>query len=216
MERKIGNRLALYRKKYGYSQEELAFKLDVSRQAVSKRERDEALPDTNNLLSLSEIYGISVDTLLNKDPAIVDEGSVEEESDAIEIVDNHKEKEESVVSQGENKKMIKLSEIITGCLILLVTIIYLILGFTLKDNKGWSIYWTLYFVPFVISSIFECIGYRKVSKFNIVFLCCFIYLFVGMSFGMWHPTWVIYFAIPLFYGIVEPIEISIKIKASKH
>lgn len=68
MEITLGARLAKYRKKKGLSQEELAYKLDVSRQAVSKWERDEASPDTNNLIALSKIYNVSLDDLLYKDP----------------------------------------------------------------------------------------------------------------------------------------------------
>lgn len=62
------NRLYEYRKKNGLSQEELAEKLGVSRQAVSKWERAEASPDTDNLINLSKIYGVSLDALINKSP----------------------------------------------------------------------------------------------------------------------------------------------------
>ena len=65
----LGENLAKYRKKAGYSQEELADKLGVSRQAVSKWERGEASPDTENLIALSRLYGVTLDectTILNK------------------------------------------------------------------------------------------------------------------------------------------------------
>lgn len=58
------NRLLQYRKDSGLSQEELAEKIGVSRQAVSKWERSEASPDTDNLIRLAEIYGVSLDELL--------------------------------------------------------------------------------------------------------------------------------------------------------
>lgn len=64
------NRLLQYRKESGLSQEELAEKIGVSRQAVSKWERSEASPDTDNLIRLAEIYGVSLDELLTgKKPA---------------------------------------------------------------------------------------------------------------------------------------------------
>ena len=60
----IANRLYEYRKNMGLTQEELAEKIGVSRQAVSKWERSEASPDTDNLIELSKIYGVTLDELL--------------------------------------------------------------------------------------------------------------------------------------------------------
>ncbi|MCR4879518.1 MAG: helix-turn-helix domain-containing protein [Bacilli bacterium] len=61
------NRLMQYRKKAGLSQEELADKLGVSRQAVSKWECAESSPDTDNLIALAKIYNVSLDELINGD-----------------------------------------------------------------------------------------------------------------------------------------------------
>ena len=58
------NRLLQYRKESNLSQEELAEKTGVSRQAVSKWERAEASPDTDNLIKLAEIYGVTLDEML--------------------------------------------------------------------------------------------------------------------------------------------------------
>lgn len=58
------NRLLELRKKHNLSQEELAEKLGVSRQAVSKWERSEASPDTDNLIALAKIYNLSLDELI--------------------------------------------------------------------------------------------------------------------------------------------------------
>lgn len=58
------NRLYELRKKHNLSQEELAEKLGVSRQAVSKWERSEASPDTDNLIALAKIYDLSLDELV--------------------------------------------------------------------------------------------------------------------------------------------------------
>lgn len=60
----IANLLLNYRKNNNLSQEELASKIGVSRQAVSKWERGEASPDTDNLIALAEIYGVTLDELL--------------------------------------------------------------------------------------------------------------------------------------------------------
>ncbi len=52
MREETAKRLFEYRKAYGYSQEELAEKIGVSRQAISKWERGESSPDTENLIAL--------------------------------------------------------------------------------------------------------------------------------------------------------------------
>ena len=70
----IANRLVQMRKKNNLSQEELAAKLGISRQAVSKWERAESSPDTDNLIMLARLYNISLDDLLKT------EGPVEPES----------------------------------------------------------------------------------------------------------------------------------------
>ena len=60
----LGERIAYYRKKAGYSQEGLAERLGVSRQANSKWETGEATPDAERIIALAAALGISTDTLL--------------------------------------------------------------------------------------------------------------------------------------------------------
>lgn len=61
----IANRLQQMRKKSNLSQEELAAKMGVTRQAVSKWERAESAPDMENLILLAKLYGVTIDELLN-------------------------------------------------------------------------------------------------------------------------------------------------------
>ena len=63
----ISEKLIQLRKAKGMSQEELAEKLQVSRQAVSRWENGTALPDAHNILNLSKIYNVTADYLLNDD-----------------------------------------------------------------------------------------------------------------------------------------------------
>lgn len=58
-------RLYDYRKANNLSQEELAEKIGVSRQAISKWERAESSPDTDNLIALAKLYNVSIDEMLN-------------------------------------------------------------------------------------------------------------------------------------------------------
>lgn len=60
----IANNLVKLRKKNGLSQEELAEKIGVSRQAVSKWERAESSPDTDNLIALAKLYDMPLDDMI--------------------------------------------------------------------------------------------------------------------------------------------------------
>jgi len=73
----IAERLARRRREAGYSQESLAEKLGVSRQAVSKWERSESSPDTDNLIALAQLYGVSIDELLYVDDSFKDDVAFE-------------------------------------------------------------------------------------------------------------------------------------------
>lgn len=67
MDASIAQRLAALRRQNGYSQESLAHELGLSRQAISKWERAESSPDTENLIALARLYGIGLDELLQLD-----------------------------------------------------------------------------------------------------------------------------------------------------
>lgn len=64
MDLAMAQRLVDRRKAAGLSQEALAAQLGVSRQAVSKWERSESSPDTDNLIALAALYDVSLDELL--------------------------------------------------------------------------------------------------------------------------------------------------------
>ena len=66
---KMEEKIIMLRKKFGWSQEELAEKVCVSRQAVSRWENGTALPDAQNVLQLSKLFQVSTDYLLNDDYA---------------------------------------------------------------------------------------------------------------------------------------------------
>ena len=61
---KLSEKITELRKTSGMTQEELAEKCNVSRQAISKWEADIALPETEKLLLLGEIFHVSMDVLL--------------------------------------------------------------------------------------------------------------------------------------------------------
>ena len=63
---KIGNKLNQLRKLSGMTQEQLAVKIDVSRQTISKWESDSTSPDLDSIVKLSRIFHVSLDDLLGE------------------------------------------------------------------------------------------------------------------------------------------------------
>lgn len=61
---RLGQKITELRKKNNLSQEGLAEKMNVSRQAVSKWESDQSIPDIEKIVSLSELFGVTTDYLL--------------------------------------------------------------------------------------------------------------------------------------------------------
>ena len=75
-----GEKIAALRKEQGMSQEALGEKLSLSRQAVSKWEADQAVPTMDNLMELSKLFGVPVDTLLRPDAELMPKAEDSDES----------------------------------------------------------------------------------------------------------------------------------------
>ena len=103
MDLAMAQRLVNRRKADGLSQEALAAQLGVSRQAVSKWERSESSPDTDNLIALAALYGVSLDELLYGEA--VDDADCSEDSDAgAETSDEAEEDEDSADNTSRSDK----------------------------------------------------------------------------------------------------------------
>lgn len=63
----LAEKIMELRKKNGWSQEELAFQMEVSRQSVSKWESGASIPDLERILKLSQLFGVSTDYLLKEE-----------------------------------------------------------------------------------------------------------------------------------------------------
>ena len=238
----IANRLVKLRKEHGLSQEQLADKLGVSRQAVSKWERVEASPDTDNLICLAKLYNMSLDELLNvnqKQSEVdeivdedlsnnVDEKSGENESknnirfgedglhiidgdkhvdlgkDGIHVIDGDKEVYVNATSINVNKKEFKFYGIISAVLLLLVTVIYILLGCYVES--GWEIGRLLFLIVPTVDSIISCIEKKKWSNFAFPILVTGIYVAIGMLANIWHPSWIVFLFIPVFYAIAGVLD----------
>ena len=110
---KLEEKIFKLRKGKGMSQEELAEKLNVSRQAVSRWEMGTAQPDVQNLLQISKLFDVTTDYLLN------DEYNSNEEIPCIKEIKNKLDE--------KNKKYRKFY-LITGFLWLFSSITFLLIG----------------------------------------------------------------------------------------
>ena len=242
----IADRLVKLRKKYGYSQEELADKLGLSRQAVSKWERAEASPDTDNLICLAKLYGVSLDELLATDEdidTIVDEQVKDKEEkdehadDRVVINNNgvtlHDKKGNTVkinndgvtkidkdgnVTKKEVDTAIAVIGTIEGGLCILATIAYILLGSLLGL---WGSAWVLFLVPEILCSIMRAIRKKNAQHFNMAFLATFVFFFVcmwypGLDAQLWHPMWVVFFAIPLYHTSVGALNKALGKEEENH
>lgn len=115
----LKEKLVALRKEKELTQSAVAEKLDVSRQAISRWESGIALPSTDNLKSLSALYGVPIDYLLNSD--------VERERDQVQT-DMHCG--EQAIPQRKDKR----KRVIIGLAILLLVAI-VVLAFTKERSK---------------------------------------------------------------------------------
>lgn len=63
----LADKISGLRREFNWSQEDLAEKMDVSRQSISKWESGNSIPDMNKIIRLSEIFGVSTDYLIKDD-----------------------------------------------------------------------------------------------------------------------------------------------------
>ena len=117
----IANRLIELRKKSGLSQEELADRLGLSRQAVSKWERGLSFPDVSMLEPLSELLGVSIMEILAgerqpKDGTLTREEAQELINASVELSDNE------IRHKKERSRLIIIILIVLAMLLISITL----------------------------------------------------------------------------------------------
>lgn len=223
----IANRLVKLRKQNNLSQEGLAEKLGISRQAVSKWERAEASPDTDNLILLARLYGISLDELLKTedeiprpDPERVEDyvhvgfqgvhvkdknGEVHVGWDGIHVDDKN---------QGDNVHIDKNGVYVNGQkydkewfshhhhfpMWIVITVLYIIIGVMWN---AWHPGWLLFFFVPIWHSLVVAIYQKNPNCFAYPVFVTLIYLSLGFFWFLWHPGWVVFLTIPLYYPLVS-------------
>ena len=103
------------RKQKGLSQEELANRLNVSRQTISKWEVGDSTPDMEKLIAISDMFQISLDELV-MDKVQTQTGETPSKA---EIVNELKEKVLTDENKKKAKKVLKIAAIILGVIVLI-------------------------------------------------------------------------------------------------
>lgn len=123
---RLDEKLARLRKEKGLTQLDLAEAVKVSRQAVSKWESGGGTPSTENLRGLSELYGVSIDYLLNEDAR-----EPEDDTAPIEKMGNIPEP----VPVREGKRIVFIKWVVFALVLLgLIVAIYIFAIVGNKDN----------------------------------------------------------------------------------
>ncbi len=206
------NRLYELRKQHGLSQEELAEKLGVSRQAVSKWERSEASPDTDNLIALAKLYDLSLDEL------IYGENDGAKHEDSAEASDEIPDDDTVYIDVEKENKKVKIGP----------------MGIVVEDGKGETVKIGFNGIHINASDddeddndfdddddedvvvrdghIHVEVGKPK-NKAKIwlsvpyPIICTALYLLFGCLdiWGGWANSWIIFITVPLYYSLVDAI-----------
>lgn len=204
MDIKTANRLQQLRKMNGYSQDALAEQLGISRQAISKWERAESSPDTDNLIALASLYGMTLDELLNA------------ENDRV-IIDSKPSKDEQKDEKTPKVKRPAIHGALGKALNkfpypIVVAILYVLLGLV---TKAWHPLWLMFLtIPVYYQFAGACMtksykGFMMAQPVPVLIVILFLVL--GLVFDAWHPAWILFLVIPIYYWLCGAY-----IKGSKH
>ena len=189
----LGQRLLELRKSKHLSQEEVAYKLNVTRQTVSKWETDQSTPDFDKIIPLCELYGISPDELLTGKKEI----QIENDEDF------NKSKRAKGIGLGVMLYFVAVSWIMVSVTVMMMNPILASAIFLLICGAA----------TFVI--VYTCIIYKKkvtekqkqentlLKQINKVLavITLVIYLIISFKTMAWHITWIMW----IIYAIIEEI-----------
>ena len=215
MNLEIANRLVALRKKNNLSQEALAEKLGISRQAVSKWERAEASPDTDNLIALAKLYHISLDELLkiheDGENLVVDElpdGEYTETEQLMGGTDGS-----TLGTEGNEMHVNDGDDVHVG-----------FDGIHVKDKNGEvHVSWRGIHVhdkrnenevhidkDGIRVNGEEAEGHifshGKDAELPLGILAIVSYIIVGACFNLWHPGWLIFFLVPIISTFIHAVR----------
>ncbi len=215
----IANRLVNMRKSHNLSQEALAEKLGISRQAVSKWERAEASPDTDNLILLARLYGVSLDDLLQTEDEIP---RVNPSNDGFDNTRNDNMSNtysSNTYSSDEYTEQYTYGEETSSD-----DSDYVHVGFRGIHVKGKDgevhVGWDGIHVDdkgngdkvhidkkgvYVNGEKYDKEYFAHHAHFPIALIVVIAYFVIGCLWGAWHPGWLLFLVIPIWHSLVEAI-----------
>ena len=173
MEQTLGKRISANRKRINLTQDQLAEKLGVTAQAVSKWENDQSCPDITTLPLLADIFGISTDELLGREsPPPVFQGEVAEEQEPNGI---HVQKDGIDFHWNSGKR----TGVTFALLVILVGALTLLSKLFSWDVSFWNILWPSALLVFGVSGLFP--------RFSVLSLGAFLFggYFLVSNLGIW-------------------------------
>lgn len=174
MEKTLGKRIAENRKRLKLTQDQLAEKLGVTAQAVSKWENDQSCPDIATLPRLADIFGISVDALLGRETVhqgeVIDTDEDEKEKDGIHI--NNGKWEFHWDSGRRSALTFALWALLVGGLLLAARLLSWDVGF-------WDLMWPSFLLVYGLDGIL-----RKFTLFRSCMVLFGIYYLIS-NLGIW-------------------------------
>ena len=207
----LGQRLLELRKSKQLSQEEVAFKLNVTRQTISKWETNQSTPDFDRIAPLCEIYEITPNELINgRNEQMLEQDSTEDKTENLLS-------EPSSVEEKRTKNMAK--GISLGVFLYFVALSWIIVvGDILSDSEGVApaIFMLICGVAtFII--IYTCMVNKKETKTEkketnkvlklideiLSIITLIIYLVVSFITMAWHITWIIWVVYSLISEVIK-------------
>lgn len=178
----ISNRIQEQRKLNGLTQEQLAEKLNVSRQSISKWESNQAFPEIDRIILMSEIFNVSTDYLLKEKTNDYSKNSTSKDYNLIGII---------LISIGLILSLLwyeylSLLPIVLGLIIQIIGL-SLMLSNNISLSKNYKIkclisFWLLIFIPlnlFINLFFTKSLGLIFTTKGNLPLLFLLLYILLG-------------------------------------
>lgn len=200
----LGTRLLNLRKSKQLSQEEVAYRLNVTRQTISKWETDQSTPDFDKIVPLCELYEITADELLTGNPK---EKLINDEIMSIDELN---------IANDKKKRAQGIS---IGILLYFISIVWVMVTipvFMMNPIISSAIFMLICGVATYVI-VYTCIVYKKKKnkseekKDKIIkhidnvlsLITVFIYLIVSIITMAWHITWIIWIVYALILEIIR-------------